>query len=94
MSSFVRELRRETSPFVVALAAIAAIGGFLFGYDTGVISGALLFIKTDLNASTFDQSAIIGSLLLGAVLGAMISGYTSARWCPSGSAAGWSASTS
>jgi sugar porter (SP) family MFS transporter len=60
---------------VVALAAIAAIGGFLFGYDTGVISGALLFIKTDLNASTFDQSAIIGSLLLGAVLGAMISGY-------------------
>jgi sugar porter (SP) family MFS transporter len=75
MSGFVREVRSEMNGFVVALAAIAALGGFLFGYDTGVISGALLLIKTELHASTFDQSAIIGSLLLGAVLGAIISGY-------------------
>ncbi|HEY7691750.1 MAG TPA: sugar porter family MFS transporter [Gaiellaceae bacterium] len=79
MSSFVKDLHQETNAFVVALAAIAAIGGFLFGYDTGVISGALLFIKTDLDASTFDQSAIIGSLLLGAMLGAVISGYLAGK---------------
>jgi sugar porter (SP) family MFS transporter len=79
VSSFVKDLHRETNAFVVALAAIAAIGGFLFGYDTGVISGALLFIKTDLDASTFDQSAIIGSLLLGAMLGAVISGYLAGK---------------
>jgi sugar porter (SP) family MFS transporter len=75
VSSFVGEVRKETNGFVVGLAAIAALGGFLFGYDTGVISGALLLIKTDLHASTFDQSAIIGSLLLGAVGGALASGY-------------------
>jgi len=43
------------------VSAIAAIGGLLFGYDTGVISGALLFIKSDLHASTFEQQAIVAS---------------------------------
>ena len=75
MPGFVHEVRRETNGFVVLLAAVAAIGGFLFGYDTGVISGALLLLKPDLHPSSFDQSAIIGSLLLGAVAGAMLSGY-------------------
>ncbi len=75
MTSFVQDVRREANGFVVGLAAIAAIGGFLFGYDTGVISGALLLIKGDLGASTFEQSAIVGSLLLGAMAGAILSGY-------------------
>jgi sugar porter (SP) family MFS transporter len=78
MSSFVQDVREETNGFVVGVAAIAAIGGFLFGYDTGVISGALLLIKQDLGASTFEQSAIVGSLLLGAVAGAILSGYLAA----------------
>ncbi len=57
---------------------------FLFGYDTGVISGALLFIKPAFHASTFQQQAIVGSLLIGAVVGATASGYLaeamSRRW--------------
>jgi sugar porter (SP) family MFS transporter len=75
MSSFVQDVRKETNGFVVGVAAVAAMGGLLFGYDTGVISGALLFIQKDLHASTFDQSAIVGSLLLGAVCGAVAAGY-------------------
>jgi Sugar (and other) transporter len=75
VSTFVQDVRKEANGFVVALASIAAIGGFLFGYDTGVISGALLLIKGDLHATTFEQSAIVGSLLLGAVFGAILSGY-------------------
>jgi sugar porter (SP) family MFS transporter len=70
---FLGEIRKN--PLLVLLAVIAALGGFLFGYDTGVISGALLFISKDLHASKFDQSAIVGALLLGAVAGAIISGY-------------------
>src|SRR5689334_12517709 len=77
MAGFVQDVRRETNGFVVGVATVAAIGGFLFGYDTGVISGALLLLKGELHASSFDQSAIIGSLLLGAVAGAILSGYLS-----------------
>jgi sugar porter (SP) family MFS transporter len=84
MSSFVSELRGSNSGMLIRIAAIAAIGGLLFGYDTGVISGALLFIKDDLHAGTFAQSAIVSSLLLGAIAGAVLSGYLAAaisrRW--------------
>ena len=55
------------------------MGGFLFGYDTGIISGALLFIKSDLHASKFEQQWIVGSLLLGAVVGAALSGHFADR---------------
>src|SRR3954453_14996563 len=61
--------------YVARVSIIAAIGGLLFGYDTGVISGALLFIKDDLHASSFEQQAAVGSLLLGAVGGAILSGW-------------------
>src|SRR5881275_2048122 len=51
-----------------------ALGGVLFGYDTGVISGALLFIPNDFKLSPFLQGAIVGALLLGAAVGAAIAG--------------------
>ena len=41
-----------------------ALGGVLFGYDTGVISGALLFIPNDFKLSPFLQGAIVAGLLL------------------------------
>ena len=71
MTGFVTEARRSGNPFLFRLAAIAALGGLLFGYDTGVISGALLFIGPDLHASSFEQQAVVGALLLGAVAGAV-----------------------
>jgi sugar porter (SP) family MFS transporter len=84
MTTFVSEMRRSNSGVLIRIAAIAAIGGLLFGYDTGVISGALLFISGDLHAGTFAQSAIVSSLLLGAIAGALLSGYLadaiSRRW--------------
>jgi len=66
---FVREAFRNRRLLGVAL--IAAIGGFLFGYDTGVIGGALLFMKTDLGLHTHAQVQLtVAILLLGAILGA------------------------
>jgi len=56
-----------------------ALGGLLFGYDTGVISGAILFIKKDFGASAFVQGAIVASLLLGAMFGAAFAGRLADR---------------
>jgi sugar porter (SP) family MFS transporter len=54
-----------------------ALGGVLFGYDTGVISGALLFIPNDFKLTPFLQGAVVGALLLGAALGSAVAGRIS-----------------
>jgi SP family galactose:H+ symporter-like MFS transporter len=59
---------------VVLTAAIAGLGGLLFGYDTGVIAGALLFIKPDFHLSSFEASMVVAAVPLGAVAGAALSG--------------------
>ena len=74
--TFLRAVLSGQNRYLVRLAVIAALGGFLFGYDTGVISGALLYINPALHASSFAQQAFVGSLLVGAVVGAMISGWS------------------
>ena len=56
------------------VAAIASFGGLLFGYDLGVISGALLFIKQDFQLNSFLEGLVVSSLVLGAVVGAGASG--------------------
>jgi sugar porter (SP) family MFS transporter len=62
---------------LLGVAAIAALGGFLFGYDTGVIGGAMLFMQKDLGLKTHGQQQLtVAILLLGAIAGALIAGWS------------------
>lgn len=56
------------------VAIIASLGGLLSGYDTGVISGALLFINESWNLADTEQGILVSSVLIGAVIGAATNG--------------------
>jgi sugar porter (SP) family MFS transporter len=63
-----------SSGFVYVAATFAALGGLLFGYDTGVISGAVLFITKQFALSTFPTELVVAVVLLGAAFGALAGG--------------------
>src|SRR5215469_10097841 len=63
--------------FVYLAASFAGLGGLLFGYDTGVISGAELFFKNDFTLSTFALEVIVSGVLAGAAAGALAGGRLS-----------------
>ena len=73
--SFLRQLTAPQNRFALRISALAALGGFLFGYDTGVVGGALPLITSKLHLSSGGESWVTGSLLLGAVVGALLSGF-------------------
>jgi len=60
--------------YVYIVSAIAALAGLLFGFDTGIISGALLFIQHDMVLSTAMKEMIVASVLFGAMFGSLGSG--------------------
>ena len=61
--------------FVYIAAIFAALGGLLFGYDTGVISGAELFLTSDFRLSTFSLELVVSGVLAGAAVGALVGGH-------------------
>ncbi|KAK9935889.1 hypothetical protein M0R45_012762 [Rubus argutus] len=68
------------TPYIMRLALSAGIGGLLFGYDTGVISGALLYIREDfpeVEKKTWLQETIVSMAVAGAIFGAAIGGWMS-----------------
>lgn len=66
-------------PFVFLVASVGALGGLLFGYDTGVISGAILFINRDFALPTQLQEFTISVVLIGCIAGAAAAGWLADR---------------
>jgi sugar porter (SP) family MFS transporter len=65
--------------FVYLATAVSALGGMLFGYDIGVISGAILFIQKDFSLSPGMEEIVVSSVLLGSLVGAVAGGILADR---------------
>lgn len=71
-----KQFQQDVTPgFVYVLATFSALGGFLFGYDTGVISGAMLLLKRELDLSALWQEVLISSTVAAAALSALLGGF-------------------
>ena len=70
---------RETPRYTYLVATVAAVGGMLFGYDIGVISGAENLLKTAFKLSSATEELAVAAVLIGAVIGGMIGGRLANR---------------
>lgn len=69
--------RFKIPPLAYVAAAVAAIGGILFGFDTGIISGAILFVQQDFSMTLSERSWAVSIVLVGAIIGSASGGYLS-----------------
>jgi MFS transporter, SP family, sugar:H+ symporter len=60
--------------YVILIAAAAALGGFLFGFDTAVINGAVLALKSEFNTSSVGIGLSVSLALVGSAIGAFFAG--------------------
>ena len=65
--------------YIYLLTALSAIGGFLFGYDTGVVSGAMLLLDKEFDFTPRQQESIVSITLVGCILAAMCSSVATER---------------
>ena len=66
--------KRRLTPWMYGVAGVTFLGGLLFGYDQGVISGALPLLETDLDLSTLESEIVTSWVTLGALFGALVAG--------------------
>jgi MFS transporter, SP family, galactose:H+ symporter len=65
---------KQSPYFIQITAGTAAIAGLLFGFDTGVISGAILFINREFGLTPFTEEFLVSAALIGAVCSSILSG--------------------
>ena len=67
-------IERPAGHLVTVLSTVSALAGLLFGYDTGVISGAILFVQEDFHLTVRQEELVVGAVLIGATFGAAFGG--------------------
>jgi MFS transporter, SP family, sugar:H+ symporter len=72
--------QKSNTAYVTLIALVAAIGGFLFGFDTAVINGAVAALSTAFNANSFSTGLAVSLALLGSALGAFYAGNIADRY--------------
>ena len=73
-------LKNSSSSYAWIIAMIVAFGGFLFGFDTAIISGALPLVKDQFALSTAMEGWFVSAALVGCITGVSFSGYLSDRF--------------
>ena len=71
--------RRRLTPWMIGVGGVTFLAGLLFGYDQGVISGALPLLQKDLDLSTLESEIVTSWVTLGALVGALVAGGTADR---------------
>ncbi|RWS29072.1 proton myo-inositol cotransporter-like protein [Leptotrombidium deliense] len=72
--------RVKATKFVYIATLLTAIGGFLFGYDTGIVSGAMVFIKDEFQLNNLWQELIVSVTVLSAGIFSAFAGYSTDAW--------------
>jgi SP family galactose:H+ symporter-like MFS transporter len=66
--------------FLFKVSLIAGLGGILYGYDVGIIAGALVFVRSSFALSTQMEEVVVSVVLVGSLLGAIAGGAASDRF--------------
>jgi sugar porter (SP) family MFS transporter len=72
--------REQKIGYVIFLSVVAALGGFLFGYDTAVISGTIDQVSTQYHLNVIQQGWYVGCALVGSIMGVAVAGVLSDRF--------------
>jgi sugar porter (SP) family MFS transporter len=73
-------MKTSKNLYVVWIALVAALGGYLFGFDFAVISGALPFLRSKFDLNVYWEGFLTGSLALGCIIGCVAAGSLSDRY--------------
>lgn len=73
-------MKIQGKSYVVLISLTAGLGGFLFGFDTAVISGAINFLRSQFELTALQEGWLMSSALAGSVIGASIAGYLADKY--------------
>src|SRR6476620_4178760 len=76
----VNNLSQYNSRYVMAISFVSALGGYLFGFDFAVISGALPFLKQSFGLTPVWEGFVTGSLALGCIIGCLMAGSIAEKY--------------
>lgn len=71
---------RFNTAYILGISFISALGGYLFGFDFAVISGALPFLQQQFGLDAYWEGFATGSLALGAIVGCLVAGKVSEKY--------------
>jgi len=77
-----QDSKKGSIGYLLVISIAVAIGGFLFGFDTAVISGTIIFVKNKFLLDAVSEGYLVSSALVGCILGVSAAGILSDKFGP------------